>query len=79
MKTPNFVTATELDPFTSTALNIRFSGFLVRLAEEFNLSANDVVEKAVEILRDAEIPQPGDDLIKDGPEIDVDSLKAFDL
>ncbi len=58
MKTPRFVTVKELGP-VATALNIRFAGFLVRLAEVEGLDPNKVVEDARQILADAEIAQEG--------------------
>ena len=41
-----FVTATELDPFTASALNLRFYGFLLALAKDKNLDPEAVVLSA---------------------------------
>lgn len=70
----NFVTARELDPFTASALNVRFFGFLTRLADELGEDRERVRVYARDILRDAEIPQPGDELLQ-GPAPDLSAFK----
>lgn len=54
---PIFVTSTELDPFTSTALNMRFAGFLIVLADRYQLNIRDLMSDAKQILADADVPQ----------------------
>lgn len=52
-----FVTAKELDPFTASALNLRFYGFLLALAKDKNLDPESVVLSARRIMENADIKQ----------------------
>jgi len=52
-----FVTATELDPLTAMALNLRFYGFLITLAKDMKLDEERVVESARHIMENADIKQ----------------------
>ena len=76
MKPLVLVTAKELDPITSSFLNARFTSFMVRFIEVNNLEPNPAIESARDILRDAEIPQPGDELLQG---TDKPDLTPFNL
>ena len=52
-----FVTAQELDPFTASALNLRFYGVLLALAKHKNLDPESVVLSARRIMENADIKQ----------------------
>lgn len=52
-----FVTAQELDPFTASALNLRFYGFLVVLAKELHLDEDALVATARRIMENGDIKQ----------------------
>lgn len=68
---PKIVTASELDPLTASFINTRFYGFLQRLTSELDLHREQVMETALEILREAEIPQDGDNLLSKDDKIDL--------
>ena len=53
---PTFVTAKELGPL-ATVLNIRFAGFLVRLAEVEGIEPHKLLDDSRKILADADIEQ----------------------
>jgi len=76
MKPLVLVTAKELDPITSSFLNARFTSFMVRFIEANNLEPKPAIESARDILRDAEIPQPGDELLQN---TDKPDLTPFNL
>lgn len=71
MKPLVLVTAKELDPITSSFLNVRFTAFMLRFMEENGLEASRAISIARDILRDAEIPQPGDELLQSETPIDL--------
>lgn len=71
MKPLVLVTAKELDPLTSSFLNTRFTAFMLRFMEENGLEASRAISIARDILRDAEIPQPGDELLQSETPIDL--------
>lgn len=71
MKPLVLVTAQELDPITSSVLNARFTFFMLRFMEENGLEASRAISIARDILRDAEIPQPGDELLQSETPIDL--------
>lgn len=52
-----FVTTQELDPFTASALNLSFYGFLLALAKDKNLGPESVVLSARRIMENADIKQ----------------------
>ena len=54
---PVFVTIQELDPVTSPALNMRFVGFLHKLAVRYQLHEPSLLRDSQEILGDAGIRQ----------------------
>ena len=74
IKPLTFVTAQELDPLTAQFLNARFVGFLSRFCYECGIDFCDAAGTAQKILREAEIPQAGDELLQ-GPAPD---LSAFE-
>ena len=51
------VTAKELDAFTSNLINLRFSVFMMRLADELNIDRVTMKDAAEKVLINAEIPQ----------------------
>jgi retron-type reverse transcriptase len=71
MKPLVLVTAKELDPITSSFLNARFTSFMVRFIEENGLETSRAISIARDILRDADIPQPGDELLQSEKPIDL--------
>lgn len=56
MKELRIVTMKEMGPVASL-LNVRFTAFIVRLAEVEGIGPNKMVEDARQILSDAEIEQ----------------------
>ena len=52
-----FVTAKELDPFTASALNLRFYGFLHALSQAMGLDMESVVSESRRIMENADIKQ----------------------
>jgi len=77
MRAPNLVTPKELDPILASFINARFVGFLQRFCLEMHVNFEDAVAEARKILREAEIPQPGDELFDQKPE-EVDT-SAFNI
>lgn len=75
MKYLHLFNAKELDPIMASIINARFNGFFWVFVEKAGMDPNDAATLAADILRQAEIPQPGDELTA-GPAPD---LKPFDL
>lgn len=72
MKSVNFVSAKELDPFTAMALNVRFMGYLLKFSEKIRemavsgkvteetsvkCVADALIDFSRDIMADADIPQ----------------------
>ena len=52
-----FMTETEVGSFMASIINVRFNGFLAKLAQKEGIPFDWLVRDAREILRDAEIEQ----------------------
>ena len=66
-----FVTAQELDPLTASFLNTRFVAFLARFSQELGKDITETAPIAAQILREADIPQDGDNLLSKNDNIDL--------
>lgn len=64
-------TAKEMDPFYAMAINARFNSFLAKFCAVEGLDFNSARTHAAQILREAEIPQPGDNLTEGCSPIDL--------
>jgi hypothetical protein len=74
-----FVTAQELDPLTAICLNARFVGFLAHFAAEKGLDVVDTLVTAQNLLREAGIPQDGDQLLDEGEAVIPEDMEPFNI
>ena len=73
MKPLILFTAKEFDPFVATMINARFNAFMAKFCARTvgDMEFNSAMANARDILREAEIPQPGDDLTEGCSPIDM--------
>lgn len=71
MKPVILFTAKEMDPIYAMTINARFNTFLVKFCAVEGLDFSSALNDAAQILRDAEIPQPGDNLTEGCSPIDL--------
>lgn len=74
MKPVVFFTAKELDPFLAGIINTRFNAFMAKFCAAQGIDFGDSMDTARNIMRDAEVPQPGDELLAGAEHIDMSSF-----
>lgn len=78
MKPVVFFTAKELDPFLAGIINTRFNAFLAKFCAAQRIDFASALDAAGDIMRDAEVPQPGDELLAGAEHIDMSSFYEND-
>lgn len=78
MKPVIFFTAKELDTFIAGIVNARFNAFLAKFCAAQRIDFGSSMDAARNIMRDAEIPQPGDELLAGAEHIDMSSFYEND-
>jgi len=66
-----FTSREIVDTFLTTAINTRFNTFMAVFCAQQGLDFNRAMDNARDILREAEIPQPGDNLTEGCSPIDM--------
>ena len=78
MKPLILFSAKELgDPILASLINARFNAFMAKFCANNGQEFCTCMSEARDMLREAEIPQLGDELINEGPAVLVEDITPF--